>query len=325
MSDASVTARTLALLSLLQTRKYWSGTELAERLGVSGRTLRRDIEHLRELDYRVSAVRGVAGGYQLDAGSDLPPLIFTSEEAVALAVSLLSAAAHSSVAGIADTNVAVLAKLEQVLPARLRTRVSALLSATASAGPISDTTVDAETLSLLALASRDSETVRFDYIDGAGTGSRRHVEPLQLVQHGARWYLVCWDLDRGDWRTFRVDRIRSAAPTRRRFVPRELFAADAAAFVTAQLKPARTVAATVRIDAPHREAVAHLGGFTSGLVAHGATQTDWTISSERVEVLAAALVWVPWPFAVLDCPELSEFLDGFAGRVARGRRVSGPQ
>jgi predicted DNA-binding transcriptional regulator YafY len=229
------TSRTLRLLSLLQTHKFWSGAELAEHLEISPRTLRRDVERLRELGYPVDATPGVAGGYRLAAGAHLPPLLLDDDEAVAIAVGL-RAAAGASVEGIEETSVRALAKLEQVLPDRLRRRVHAVHTNVSSlrwngGGP----TVDADALAVLALACRDHEQVRFDYRRRDGEEARRLVEPHQLVSAGRRWYLVAWDVRRDDWRTFRLDRLDAPRLGGVRFAPRPLPATDAAAFVAESL------------------------------------------------------------------------------------------
>jgi predicted DNA-binding transcriptional regulator YafY len=230
------TARVLQLLSLLQTYKFWSGMELSERLGVSARTLRRDVERLRELGYPVDATPGVAGGYRLTSGAHMPPLLLDDDEAVAIAVGL-RAAAGASVDGIEDTAVRAMAKLEQVLPDRLRRRVRAVHSNVTplrwggSEGP----KVDAEALAVLAQACRDSEEVRFEYQARDGEETRRLVQPHQLVSAGRRWYLVAWDCRRQDWRTFRLDRLHSPQLAGARFKPRPLPADDAAQFVAQSL------------------------------------------------------------------------------------------
>lgn len=315
MSDTT-TSRVLGILSLLQSRRYWPGSELAERLGVSARTIRRDIDRLRELGYRVTAERGSAGGYLLEAGSSLPPLLFTGDEAVALAVALRSAAQSSSVRGMPDLSVAVLAKLEQVLPSALRGRVRAMQAAVVTEPPIpGGMLVDADSLAVLALVCRDSEVVRFRYRTGEGEESARRVEPHALVSVGRRWYLVAWDPDRDDWRTFRVDRLSDPAPTGVHRPPRPLPALDAAAFVVERLgRAAPAVEALVRIDAPHPVVTALLGDFTTGLSADGPRHTLWALRDERVELLAGALAWVPWTFTIVEGAQLEEFLSGFLTR-----------
>jgi predicted DNA-binding transcriptional regulator YafY len=227
-------ARLLALLSLLQVRREWSGAELADRLGVGARTIRRDVEKLRSLGYPVEAAPGVAGGYRLGAGAELPPLLLDDAEAVAVAVGLRSAAS-GSIAGIEETSVRALAKLEQVLPNRLRRRVSALggaLSAFAPDGP----RIDADLLAVLAGACRDGVCVRFAYVARDDRASQRHAEPCALVHSGYRWYLVAFDLEREDWRTFRLDRIRGRASTGGRGQRRTVPGGDPAAYVRGQLR-----------------------------------------------------------------------------------------
>ena len=227
MRDTS--SRLLDLLSLLQARRDWPGAELAQRLEVSGRTVRRDVERLRSLGYPVESLTGPTGGYRLQAGTAMPPLLLDEDEALAIAVGLRTAA-RASVAGIEETSVRALVKLEQVLPAHLRRRVAALSSATIAA-PVSGPTVDPQHLTTIAACCRDSECLRFDYRSRDGTATRRELEPHSLVNLGRRWYLVGWDRGREDWRTFRVDRLRRAAANGARFTPRTLPAEDAAAFV----------------------------------------------------------------------------------------------
>jgi predicted DNA-binding transcriptional regulator YafY len=254
---ANTSVRTLRLLSLLQSQRYWPGTELAERLEVSVRTLRRDIDRLRELGYPVEAQRGVDGGYQLAPGASLPPLVVDDEEAVALAVGLQTAA-QGAVDGIGESSVRVLAKVVQVMPARLRRRVEALRAMTIAAGwsDGAGPRIDPGVLTTVALACRDDERLRFSYTAASGERTDRHAEPHRLVSLGRRWYLVAYDLTRHDWRSFRVDRLVAPQGTGVRFRPRGLPAADAAEFVRAGLgtlpRPheveivARTPASTAR-------------------------------------------------------------------------------
>ncbi|HEU4538152.1 MAG TPA: YafY family protein, partial [Polyangiaceae bacterium] len=223
-------ARLLRLLSLLQSRRHWSGAELAERLAVTERTVRRDVERLRSLGYPVPSTSGVAGGYKLGAGASLPPLSLDEDEALAVAVGLRTAAG-GTVAGLEEVSLRALVKLEQVLPARLRRRVNALHASIVplyAAGP----RVDAGVLATLAAACRDAERVAFGYADREGAASERSVEPHGLVHTGGRWYLAAWDADREAWRTFRVDRIKHCAPTGARFAPREPPEGSVAAFVS---------------------------------------------------------------------------------------------
>lgn len=215
----STSARLLQLLSLLQTRRDWPGADLADRLEVSPRTVRRDVDRLRDLGYPIQATMGTGGGYQLGAGAALPPLLLDDDEAVAVAVGLRTAA-QGGVSGIEETSVRALAKLLQVLPSRLRRRVDALGTFTVPM-PGEGPTVDSATLTLVAAACRDSELLRFDYERHDGSTGRRGVEPHRLVSHGHRWYLVAWDTDRDDWRTFRLDRMRPLTPTGPRVPPRD--------------------------------------------------------------------------------------------------------
>lgn len=238
MSDP--TERTLKLLGLLQAHRQWSGEELAARLGTTQRTVRRDIERLRGLGYPVESLRGTGGGYQLAAGAALPPLLVDEDEAVAIVTALRSAATGAA-AGLGESSVRALAKVTQVLPNRLRRRVEAVQSM--SVTEIGDTAppIDAQALSTLALACRDQVQVQFGYAKARADGKaeRRRVEPLRLVPVGRRWYLVGFDLDRADWRTFRLDRLTDPQPTSRTFRPRELPGGDAAAFVSAGLRKAQ--------------------------------------------------------------------------------------
>src|SRR6266508_3999160 len=227
MSQTS--SRLLELLSLLQGRRDWPGAELADRLEVSGRTIRRDVERLRQLGYPVESLTGPAGGYRLRAGAAMPPLLLDDEEAIAIAVGLRTAA-RASVTGIEETAVRALVKLEQVLPKHLRSRVRAFGSATISP-PAGGPTVDPQHLTVIAAACRDYECLRFAYRSRDGTDSRREVEPHTLVNLGRRWYLVAWDRRREDWRTFRIDRLTKPASSGVRFTPRRLPAKDAATYV----------------------------------------------------------------------------------------------
>ncbi|MGL5852535.1 MAG: helix-turn-helix transcriptional regulator, partial [Phycicoccus sp.] len=210
MSDPA--GRLLSLLSLLQTPRDWPGSELAARLGVTGRTVRRDVERLRSLGYPVEATLGHHGGYRLVAGSALPPLLLEDDEAVAVAVGL-RACAGQAVAGIDEASLRALTKLTRVLPSRLRHRVRSLSASTTVLPPGSGPQVDADDLTVLAAAVANHERLRMHYVARDGSRQRRHVEPVRLVVAGRRWYLLAFDLDRDDWRTFRVDRIDDPRPT----------------------------------------------------------------------------------------------------------------
>ncbi|GAA4936831.1 WYL domain-containing protein [Streptomonospora halophila] len=236
-------ARLLSLLSLLQARRYWPGAVLAERLAVSPRTVRRDVDRLRELGYPVAADKGPDGGYRLDAGAELPPLRFDDEQAVALAVALRIAATTG--AGIEEGAERALNTVRQVMPARLRRRIDTFQATAverAAAGP--RPRVDSGVLMALSAAVHAREVLRFDYSRASApepgrddpAAAPRRAQPHHLVTWGGRWYLVAWDLDRQDWRTFRADRITPRTPTGPRFTPRELPGGDVAAFVSARFQ-----------------------------------------------------------------------------------------
>ncbi|MEU0061264.1 WYL domain-containing protein [Streptomyces sp. NPDC006334] len=225
--------RLLKLLSLLQTHRDRGGAELAERLGVSRRTLRRDVQRLRALGYPVNASQGTAG-YRLGAGTTLPPLLLDDDEAVAVVVGLRTAAG-GSVAGIEESSLRALTKLEQMLPPRLRYRVNTLHTATVRAGTAPAPKISADTLMAIAEACRRREQLRFDYASPRHGRSRRSVEPHSLVSFDRHWYLIAWDTDRTDWRTFRVDRLTPRTPTGPRFSPRELPDTDVATYLAHQL------------------------------------------------------------------------------------------
>lgn len=227
--------RLLSLLSLLQARRDWPGAVLAERLDISPRTVRRDVDRLRELGYPITAFKGPDGGYRLEAGADLPPLLFDDDQAVALTIGLQLAA--SSGAGIEESAVRALQTVRQVMPSRLRHRIDTLevTSIRRSPTPVVDTAL----LTTLSATIHARETLRFDYASGsdesAGSPPRR-AEPHHLVTRGGRWYLVAWDLDRDDWRTFRVDRLTPRIPNGPRFTPREVPGGDVAAFVAGRFR-----------------------------------------------------------------------------------------
>lgn len=231
------TGRALQLLSLLQTHRMWRGAELAERLEVTERTIRRDVDRLRDLGYPVDATPGTDGGYRLVAGAHLPPLVLDDDEAIAVAVGLRYAAG-AAIDGMEGTSLRSLTKIESLLPDRLRRRLSALHSSVMSMPQATnDNVIDPEALSVLAVACRDSEEVRFDYRRSDGQDSRRLVEPHQLVTAGRRWYLVAWDLRRNDWRTFRLDRLSGPRLAGNRFIPRVIPGGDAASFVATSIGP----------------------------------------------------------------------------------------
>ena len=229
------TGRALQLLSLLQTHRFWHGAELAARLEVTERTVRRDVDRLRDLGYLVDSTSGKYGGYRLATGAHVPPLVLDDDEAVAVTVGLRYAA-EAAIGGMEETSLRALTKIETLLPHRLRRRVSALHSSVTSLRRAADDdVVDPEALSVFAAACRDQEHVRFDYRRGDGESSRRLVEPHQLVTAGRRWYLVAWDQHRRDWRTFRLDRIRDPWPAGSHFTPRVIPGGDAAGYVASSI------------------------------------------------------------------------------------------
>jgi predicted DNA-binding transcriptional regulator YafY len=316
-------ARLLRLLSLLQARRDWTGAELAARLGVTTRTIRHDVDRLRGLGYPVDARPGVAGGYRLGRGGALPPLLLDDEEAVAVAVGLRTAAS-GSIAGIEETSVRALAKLQQVLPARLRHRVSAF-QAYALPVPSRGPRVDPDVLTTIASACRDHERLRFDYRAHSGTASRRDVEPYRLVNDRRRWYLVSWDTDRAAWRTFRVDRIEPRTPAGPRFAPRVL-------------PPDREIAAQV----------AHGAGeatwrYRARVIVHASAvyvrdrlpipvpvepldedRCAFEPGSDHPEMLALYLGLLDADFTITDSPELVAALGKLAGRYQRAVQASQP-
>lgn len=310
------TTRLLRLLSLLQTHRYWRGTELAGRLGVSGRTLRRDVDRLRELGYMVNARRGADGGYQLEAGKSLPPLLLDDEEAVAIAVGLRSATG-GSLAGIEEISLQALAKFEQILPPRLRRRINALSTSIvpiAGYGP----TVDASTLAMIAQACRDQERIRFSYRRRDGVEGERRVEPHRLVPAGRRWYLVGWDADRSDWRTFRVDRLSEVFNTGWRFEARALPAEDAAAFVKDAINatPARYHAVVVLHGSA--EDVESRTWYIAEAPLESIDDTSCILraKSDSLEWLTANLTLIGVDFEVLEPIELIEHIRALTARLA---------
>ncbi|TRW45965.1 helix-turn-helix transcriptional regulator [Georgenia yuyongxinii] len=290
MSDP--TARALRLLTLLQTHRFWSGAELAERLGVTDRTLRRDIDRLRELGYRVAARPGGAGGYQLEGGSNVPPLLLDDDEAVAIAVGLRTAAIQGVGHG-EQTSLSALAKIEQVLPRHLRRRVAAIQAHTVPSVR-AETTVAADVLAQLALTCRDHERLRFRYVNRDGVESSRLVEPHSLVPHGRRWYFVAWDVDRADWRTFRIDRMSALLGTGVRFTPRELPAADAAEFVrVAHAAVRQRHEAVVHLRATMDQVRAHFGAWASEATEGPDGTVEWPIGGSSAAELLMGLLWIP--------------------------------
>jgi predicted DNA-binding transcriptional regulator YafY len=310
-------ARLLRLLSLFQARRYWSGAELAARLEVTARTLRRDVDRLRSLGYPVHSTSGTAGGYQLGAGASLPPLLLDDEEAVAVAVGLRTAAA-GSVAGLGEVSLRALAKLEQVLPSRLSRRVAALHSSIVTLGGTGGPTVGAALLSAIAGACRDSESLRFKYEGRGAEPTSRLVEPHRLVHTGRRWYLVAWDTARQDWRTFRVDRIGRLAPTGQRCAPRRPPEGDAAAYVSRSLSYAPYQhRARVTLFASVEMMADRIAPTVGMLEAIDDRRCLLHIGANSSDGLAVHLALLGVDFEILDPPELVESARRLAERLTR--------
>ena len=315
---ANTSWRTLRLLSLLQARRYWPGPQLAERLGVSPRTLRRDVERLRELGYPVDAHPGVDGGYALAPGAALPPLVVDDDEAMALAVAIQSQLA-SGQGG--DAALRALTKVVQVMPRRLRTRLDAFRASTTPAqwGGGTDAPVDHAVLATLALGCRDGERVRLDYRAADGTPSSRRMEPLRLVPLGRRWYLVAYDLERHDWRTLRIDRIAAAEGTGVPFAARTPPFDDVAAWVRARVQGAggggrHHVEAVV--EAPAEVVAASVGRWAEVRPRTAATCT-LTLDTDALDGPLWALGAAGAPFTVVSPPELAELAAAWGARFVR--------
>jgi predicted DNA-binding transcriptional regulator YafY len=311
--------RLLELLSLLQGRRDWRGDELAERLEVSDRTIRRDIERLRELGYPVESLTGPAGGYRFRAGSAMPPLLLDDEEVIAIAVGLRTAA-RASVAGIEETAVRALVKLEQILPAHLRRRVGALGSATFTL-PVTGPTVDPQHLTVIAATCRDSERLRFGYRSRDGTATRREVEPHSLVNHGRRWYLVAWDCGREDWRTFRVDRLARPASTGVRFIARRLPARDPVAYVEQSITGApNRFEARVTLHAAAEEITSRIPAYWGAVEPIDAHTCEYRTGDDDLGWLALRIAMLGVDFQVHEPPELVEHLRLLSARLNRAAR-----
>jgi len=312
-------ARMLALLGLLQSRVDWSGAELADRLGVSDRTVRKDVSRLRDLGYPVDAVRGPAGRYRLGVGAKLPPLLLDEDEAVAVVVGLRAA---TGMAGFEEYGARALSKLEQVLPDRLRRRLEALRSAT-SAGPVNtdsnveDPTVDPELLGELAAAIRDHQGLRCDYAD-----ERCEIEPYHLVAWQRRWYLVGRDPSTGAWSPYRVDWLTLRVPGGRRFTPTP-FPGDLTEFVVREV--ARTgwaVHARIRVDASADDVLARINPAVGTVESVGPTASVLVTGGDSLEVVAVWIGMLGLDFTVESPPALEDHLQVLADRYRRAVRTS---
>jgi predicted DNA-binding transcriptional regulator YafY len=322
---AETSARLLSLLSLLQSPRDWPGPELASRLDVTTRTVRNDVEKLRRLGYPVTATRGAVGGYRLSAGAAMPPLLLEDDEAVAVAVSLRTASS-GAIEGLEETALRALTKLQQVLPPRLGRRVDALQSHTVRVsgqhqrqGP----QVDGASLALIAATARDREIMRFGYSDHSGSDTERRVEPYRLVNWGRRWYLVAFDLERADWRTFRVDRVTEPRALGHRFTLRPLPADDIAAYVAAKTRQVRLkVRGRVIVHLPADEVATRLGSWSGSVEPRGPDRCLLQLGGRSVEDIAFWLGVLDADFEILDSPELAAAARRVADRYAR---AAGPE
>ncbi|MFD6445059.1 helix-turn-helix transcriptional regulator [Promicromonospora sp. NPDC060204] len=331
-ASTMTSARLLSLLSLLQVRRDWPAGQLACRLGVSDRTVRRDVDRLRELGYPVRTARGPDGGYRLEAGSDLPPLLFDDEQAVALAVALRLAVVTG--AGIEEAAARALTTVRQVLPARLRQRVDALeLTAAETTRPGVGDQVDTDVLLALSAALRAHEEVRFDYASpgrtDAGPRPARRVQPHHLVVRSRRWYLVGWDPEPGEWRTYRVDRMTPRVPNGPRFTPRQVPGGDVGAFLAARFKGVEGAQAGDTDDWPCTGEVVlalpvgRVAPFAGdGLVeALGPDRTRLRTGSWSWAALAAGLARFDAEVEVVGPQALRDAFAELAGRAARAARA----
>jgi predicted DNA-binding transcriptional regulator YafY len=316
-------ARLLRLLTLFQARRFWTGAELAERLEITDRTLRRDVERLRSLGYPVHAASGVAGGYQLGAGARLPPLQLEDDEALAVSIAL-GTAASGSVSGIEEAAVRALVKLEQVLPSRLRQRADALRATILplrQAGPA----VGAEVLAALAGACRDNTELSFAYADGRGRTSERRVEPLGVVHTGYRWYFVAWDIGRADFRTFRADRIVGTPLRGARFNPRPApEGGDLRKYVSRSVSTqAYEVQTSVLLHAPYETIAARVSPYAVLLERVDNERCRLQAGAHSVETAAVWILTLGVDFEVEKPSELAEHirvLHARLGRVLRARK-----
>ena len=314
MLDTS--SRLLRLLALLQSRRDWAGPELAARLEITPRTVRRDIDRLRSLGYPVESSSGLAGGYRLAAGSNLPPLLLEDDEALAVSLGLRMATT-GTVSGMEDSALRALAKLEQVMPARLRTRVRNLHAAVSPLG-VSGPSVPHERLSALAVACRGLQCIRFGYTDHDGKAGERLVEPHALVCTASRWYLLAWDRMRADWRTFRVDRIGGEVRAGERFLPRQVPDGDAAAYVSRAISmQPYAVRARIVLHAPLARMRERIPPSVGRLTRVDAQRCRLEVGAPRHDVLAGHLAMLDVDFTVEEPFELIDRVRAMARRLSR--------
>lgn len=311
-------ARLLRLLWLLQSRRYWSGAELSERVEVDARTIRRDIDRLRELGYAVEASPGLGGGYQLKAGSSLPPVLLDDEEAVTVAVAVRAGA--SSIGRMEEAAVRLLAKLDQLLPSRLRKRASALHSVTISlARP--KTAPSIEVLTQIASACRDRLKLRIHYRDRAANVTSRVVEPLRLAHTGRLWYLVAWDSQREDWRTFRIDRVQRLASTGQQFASRD-FPGDIAAYVSRSIRQVQyRYRMRIKLKGSVEELATRIPSWCGVLEVLDEESSALSTGADSIEALAAQVVLTGADFEILEAPECVAELREIAARLERATRL----
>src|SRR5690349_11819916 len=308
------TARVLQLLGLLQSRRVWTSEELADRLEVTTRSVRRDVDRLRELGYPVHASKGHGGGYQLGAGAALPPLLLDPDEAVAMAV-CLRLAAGGSVAGVGESALRALSKLDQVMPARLRTQVAAVQQATVTLpSNSSDSPVEPDVLMTLARACRDHEHVNCGYVDIRGNATDRRLEPYQLVTTGRRWYLLAYDRDRQDWRSLLLDRMADVHALGSTFTPRQ--APDAATYVRRSISssPYRYIA-RVRYYAPEHFVAQHFSPSSVTIESDGPDACILTAGADDPERMVFYLALPGCEFEVLEPPEVIRAVGSLAERL----------
>ncbi|MGC4192268.1 MAG: transcriptional regulator [Thermomicrobiales bacterium] len=308
-------ARLLRLLALLQAHREWPGPELARRLEVSERTIRKDIDRLRQLGYPVEATRGMAGGYRLGPGATMPPLLLEDDEAVAIAVSL-GRAATGGIAGMDDAATRALVKLEGVLPTRLRRRVAALRVFAQTISPYEPTNdANAETLASLTNACRDREAMRITYTRRDGVASRRIVEPYRVVNWGYRWYLIAFDRERDDWRTFRLDRINRLDPTGLLFTPRPLPDEDLSAYIAQNISRASwQFRARLILHAPAEEVIPKIHPSIGTIEPIDDTACHLTCGSDSPESMAVWIGFLDVPFTVDGSPELTTAMQAVIAR-----------
>jgi predicted DNA-binding transcriptional regulator YafY len=311
-------ARLLRLLALFQRRRYWSGTDLAGRLEITTRTLRRDVDKLRSLGYPIHSASGAEGGYQLGAGTTMPPLLLEDEEAIAVAIGLRWAAA-GSVEGVEEASMRALSKIEQIMPPRLARRFAALQTMIVTPKG-AESSVNARTLSVIASACRENETLKFRYSDHSGSPSSRSVEPHRLVNTGRRWYLVAWDTNREDWRTFRVDRIEAAPTIGARVAPRHPPAKDLAAYIMRGISLAPPSRARIKLMAPAEKMAERLPPFTGSIEPIDKRSCYFDTGAPTYEILAMHLSLLGADFEVMDPPELVEEVRKLRDRYSKSIR-----